>query len=585
MYKRVFKMTLEKDLNNFEKAKLEADKIDEEIISILELGKSFRVEAGAGSGKTYSLNNVIEWIQDNKRADYIKNNKNVICITYTNAAVDVIYERIKDKSFIIPSTIHSFAWHVIKQYQSALLNLIKTDDSLHSKEGDFNKVTSVNYTLGNRYDELGVHYLYHDDVLKLFVSLLENSKFRSIFSNKYPLILIDEYQDSYKPIIASFIKYFIDKEEGPQFGFFGDSWQTIYQSNNACGLIEHDKIYVISKVSNFRSAPRIVELLNNIRPELPQISAMDNFDGEVHVITCDDYDGVRRVERNFKGDLPTEELKTRLDKLVCLIKKLVPKEENLKALMLTHKILASQQGYDQLLKILENDLRDKQDPFLLFFMEIVEPIYKALESSDVKLLFNTLKSKRYPITKKIEKIKWKELKDNLTHAREKRSVDVLKVVIESGLIPVPPVIKDYYEMYETTPELIYQSDITLKSFLDLDYGQYISAINFLYPEAEYSTEHGVKGEEYDNVIFVMSRGWNQYQFDKYVPMIFNGIESGKESSFVRNRNLFYVSCSRPKKRLYIFVTFIVDSIFEKTLKELVGVENYHSFNDFVRLLK
>lgn len=106
-------MTLEKDLNNFEKAKLEADKIDEEIISILELGKSFRVEAGAGSGKTYSLNSVIEWIQDNKRIDYIKNNKNVICITYTNAAVDVIDERIKDKLFIIPSTIHSFAWNAI----------------------------------------------------------------------------------------------------------------------------------------------------------------------------------------------------------------------------------------------------------------------------------------------------------------------------------------------------------------------------------------------------------------------------------------------------------------------------------------
>ena len=35
----------------------------------------------------------------------------------------------------------------------------------------------------------------------------------------------------------------------------------------------------------------------------------------------------------------------------------------------------------------------------------------------MKLLFNTLKSKRYPITKKIEKIKWKELKDNLTQAK------------------------------------------------------------------------------------------------------------------------------------------------------------------------
>lgn len=31
--------------------------------------------------------------------------------------------------------------------------------------------------------------------------------------------------------------------------------------------------------------------------------------------------------------------------------------------------------------------------------------------------------------------------------------------------------------------------------------------------AEFSTEHGVKGEEYDNVVFVISKGWNQYQFE------------------------------------------------------------------------
>ena len=40
-------------------------------------------------------------------------------------------------------------------------------------------------------------YLYHDDVLKLFCMLLDNAKFRHIFADKYPLILIDEYQDSY----------------------------------------------------------------------------------------------------------------------------------------------------------------------------------------------------------------------------------------------------------------------------------------------------------------------------------------------------------------------------------------------------
>ena len=42
--------------NNYLEAKSEADKVDLEIINALKDGVSFRVEAGAGSGKTYSLN-------------------------------------------------------------------------------------------------------------------------------------------------------------------------------------------------------------------------------------------------------------------------------------------------------------------------------------------------------------------------------------------------------------------------------------------------------------------------------------------------------------------------------------------------
>ena len=41
---------------NYNFAKAEADKIDAQIIETLKSGHSFRVEAGAGSGKTYSLN-------------------------------------------------------------------------------------------------------------------------------------------------------------------------------------------------------------------------------------------------------------------------------------------------------------------------------------------------------------------------------------------------------------------------------------------------------------------------------------------------------------------------------------------------
>ena len=315
---------------NYNLAKTEADKIDAQIIETLKSGHSFRVEAGAGSGKTYSLNRVIEWIQTNKWSDYSRKKQNVVCITYTNAAVDVIAERLSKDSFILPSTIHSFAWNAIKQYQSVLIDAVTTNPEFLPDEGDFIKVTKVDYNLGHRYKENGIQYLYHDDVLKLFCLFLDNAKFRRVFADKYPLILIDEYQDSYKPIIDRFIEFFISKGVGPQFGFFGDAWQTIYQSNKACGEIKHDKIEVIKKGSNFRSAPRIVQLLNDIRPELPQKSAIDGFNGEVLVITCDDYSGARRTERNFKNELPADELRVRLNNIREKIEQTTPADEELK---------------------------------------------------------------------------------------------------------------------------------------------------------------------------------------------------------------------------------------------------------------
>ena len=81
---------------------------------------------------------------------------------------------------------------------------------------------------------------------------------------------------------------------------------------------------------------------------MPQKSAIDGFDGEVLVITCDDYSGARRTERNFKNELPADELRVRLNNIREKIEQTTPADEELKVLMITHKVLASQQGYGQL---------------------------------------------------------------------------------------------------------------------------------------------------------------------------------------------------------------------------------------------
>lgn len=572
------------NISNRDNAIQEANKAEEKIIRALENGQSFRVEAGAGSGKTYSLNNVIRWIQENKQNEYQRKKQNVVCITYTNVAVEVISDRLLDKSFIIPSTIHSFAWGAIKQYQSTLIKILLENESLYPKEGDVTTVREIQYELGHRYIKECVMYLHHSDVITMFSIMLDSSKFRSVFSKKYPLILIDEYQDSFKIITDKLIENFISKGEGPQFGLFGDSWQTIYQSNNVCGLIEVENMIEIKKGSNFRSAPKIVDLLNKIRPDLPQISAIDGFDGETIAITCDDYTGVRRTDRNFKNDLPAEELKLRLSTLNEHIKtNIIHKDETIKNLMITHRILASQQGYDKLFALIGEKIKDKDDNILLFFMNVLEPVYKALINSDMVLLFETLGVKRYPIQKKSEKKAWTDFKNKLSELREKSTADVFKLVTDAMLIPLPPKVDEAYSLYCTSPESEY-SGVPIKEIMELPYRQFISAIEFLHPETEFSTEHGVKGEEYDNIIFVVSKGWNQYQFDIYAPMLLSGnIPQDKQTSFERNRNLFYVCCSRPAKRLFILITMPVEREFESFLKNIVGDRNYYTYDKFINM--
>ena len=50
-------------MGNRERAEQCANELDQLIIETLKSGKNFRVEAGAGAGKTYSLMKVIDWLE------------------------------------------------------------------------------------------------------------------------------------------------------------------------------------------------------------------------------------------------------------------------------------------------------------------------------------------------------------------------------------------------------------------------------------------------------------------------------------------------------------------------------------------
>ena len=562
-------------LNN--RIKREADAIDNRIIETLKAGTSFIVEAGAGSGKTYSLLKVIDWLENNKCNEYRIKKKNIACITFTNAAVNVILERLSPDSSIVPSTIHSFAWKSISSYQQNIIQYIE-ELKLLPQDCTIDQVKSVEYSLGTRYIEKGVLYLFHNDVIKLFAKFLDNKKFRRLLSLKYPIVLIDEYQDSFKIITDKFIEHFVEGSNSIQFGFFGDSWQTIYASNGACGKIESKNLIEIRKNLNFRSNVAIVNVLNAIRSDFQQEAVDQNNDGQVIVITTQDYKGIRQSGKN-KSELQQDDLIN----YITTVKKNLELKWNgkVKTLMITHKMLAYQQHYPKVLDIMGDSFKEQSNEYVLFFKNVIEPLYKALGDDNINDLCDVLKTHRTPIENKIQKKSWSLLYEALSKARAKKIIDVLKVCFNNPqIVPIPSAITDSYKAYLLNHNYIYKK-ISLSELYNIDYSEIINAIAFISPESDYSTEHGVKGEEYENVLFVIGRGWNNYKFDEQVYLNPESMSEKEYEVYLRNRNLFYVCCSRSIKRLALFITVPINPDFQNYLERMVEKSNIVTYGQFI----
>jgi len=85
----------------------------------------------------------------------------------------------------------------------------------------------------------------------------------------------------------------------------------------------------------------------------------------------------------------------------------------------------------------------------------------------------------------------------------------------------------------------------------------------------YSTQHGIKGAEFENVLVVMDNGrWNNYNF-KY---LFEG--TGNESVIQRTERIFYVCCSRVINSLVVYYPSPSTAVLAKA-REWFGESNVH----------
>ena len=117
----------------------------------------------------------------------------------------------------------------------------------------------------------------------------------------------------------------------------------------------------------------------------------------------------------------------------------------------------------------------------------------------------------------------------------------------------------------------------LEKLRAVPYAEIKALRKYLDGHSPFETKHGVKGAEFENVLVVIGRGWNQYNFGEMLELAgAQAVPAAKEAAYERNRNLFYVACSRPKTRLALLFTQQLSPQALATLAGWFGVETISS---------
>lgn len=331
----------------------------QQIMEHIANGDNFLLSGGAGSGKTYSLVQVIKQvIEDNPTSK-------IACMTYTNAAVKEIEERVNHKNLNV-STIHDFLWDNIKHFQKELKIAIITlsnDENVNKIKIDGLSKLPNNY-FDNKEEPIEIQYkeylrlkdgiISHDELLVIVDYMFgKYSKLCDVVKDRYKFIFIDEYQDTHKEVVRILLEHFSKSKKHTTIGFFGDAMQSIYDDGigniNEYKGDEKGKVKEVKKTQNRRSPQKVITLANRLRTDgivqMPSndISAPNIIDGKVkegeiifiHSINED----IARVEQFLTEKYNWDFSDTK----------------STKELNLTHNLIADKAGFKTLMDIYDKD--------------------------------------------------------------------------------------------------------------------------------------------------------------------------------------------------------------------------------------
>lgn len=326
----------------------------QEIMEHIKNGNNFLLSGGAGSGKTYSLVQVIKQvIEDNPTSK-------VACMTYTNAAVKEIEERVNHDNLNV-TTIHDFLWDNIKHFQkelkSTLVKLINDEDvtkiKIENGTVPFDYFDSLEGEIQYKeYLRLKEGIISHDELLIVANSMFQwFPKLCDILKDRYQFIFIDEYQDTHKEVIEIFLTHLNQSKKKNIIGFFGDAMQSIYP--DGIGNLdeykgdEAEKVKEVQKEQNRRNPKLVYELANRLRVNTDGLIQTHSNDNNAPNMS----EGIvknGKIKFAYSSD---GNLQTFRDYLGWNF--LDSKET--KELNLTHNLIAGKAGFGSLMEIYDRD--------------------------------------------------------------------------------------------------------------------------------------------------------------------------------------------------------------------------------------
>lgn len=604
----------------------------DQISQYIEERKSFVLEAGAGSGKTYTLIQTLNYLIQHKSENLVIANQKIVCITYTNVAKNEIIDRIENNELVLVSTIHEFLWNSIKQYQKQLkIELCKLNEINFAKDKSKGKVDSryieklaerINSIKKIEYNDTSFNdfekgLIQHDDVIELAKMMYENYPLLTdIVSAKYPYVFVDEYQDTAEETIYCLIDCLLKRNSKKVLiGFYGDSHQKIYDY----GIGDLEKYYktnggqieLVKKEENYRSSISVVGLLNNFRKNIKQLSQIDTLGSVTFIYWANHPEKPVKDIRRFNAEVAISK-NTMYDNVVRKLTTsgwIFEGDSNAKILVLANSRVAQRAGFGNLYSIFstrfgqstKERLLDRNHHLVTFFVGSIdkktsqerriglEHLIGFWNDGNQNEVIRFIKKNGTILNGEFKHGHKKQISEFLEmlslNRKDLRIKDVYEFASSKGLL-FNKKFSEFIERLSIDPEDLTEEEkerqtrdkILYDSFMGLSYTELLKFWEHVQNNTVFSTKHGTKGEEYRNVLSVIDdTEWaQQYNFKNF----FNDSEEKPERK-LRTRNLFYVECSRAIENLIVLCLSDIDETAIANVKSWFGNDNVFDVEEFL----